>query len=255
MNPEELHKADDGDKCMKEPAFRVGRLKSANKEPLSVNTNTKLKEAVTIMMMNDFSQIPVIDGNTLKGVISWKTIGNHMARKCDGDEVRFFMEKATEISSDESMFNAINLIIKNDFVLVRDKGKIVGIITTYDLSAGFRDLVEPFLLLAEIENQIRNILSSKLSLADIQAAKDPVDTGREITCISDLSFGEYMRIFQNPDLWDKLGLKIDRKSFTGKLDEIRNIRNDVMHFNPDPLDSEELPTLWNFSVFLDTLTK
>jgi hypothetical protein len=92
-------------------------------------------------------------------------------------------------------------------------------------------------------------------LADIQAAKDPADTEREVTCISDLSFGEYMRTFQNPDLCDKLGLMIDRKSFANKLDEIRNIRNEVMHFAPNPLDSEEVLTLWNFSVFLDTLIK
>ncbi len=250
-----INGAADADKFVKEPAFRVGRLKSANKKPLSVNTNTKLKEAATIMMMNDYSQLPVIDGKTLKGVINWKTIGNRLIQNCDGDEVRFFMEKATEISSDESIFTAIELIKQYGFTLVRGKGMIVGIITTYDLAAEFRDFVEPFLLLASIENQIRTMLGAKLSLTDIKAAKDPADTEREVTCISDLSFGEYMRTFQNPELWDKLSLNIDRKHFTNKLDEIRNIRNEVMHFAPDPLDNEEVLTLWNFSVFLDTLTK
>jgi hypothetical protein len=205
------------------------------------------------MLMNDFSQLPVINGNTLKGVISWKTIGGHLACQSQGDEVRHFMEKAHEISSDESIFEAIDVIMQNDYVLVRSNGKVAGIITTSDLAAQFRQLIEPFLLLAEIENQIRNILAPRLALEDIKGVKDQGDPDRKVTCITDLSYGEYIRIFQNPDLWAKIGLQIDRKVFTDKLDEIRNIRNNVMHFDPDPLSYEEVLTLRHFWSFLDAL--
>lgn len=240
---------------MEYPTFQVGRLEAANREPVSVHSNTKLKQAATTMLMNDFSQLPVIDGGTLKGMISWRTIGSRLAREGEGDEVRYFMEKASEIPADESMFKAIESIVQNGYILVRSKGKIAGIVTTHDLATQFRQLIEPYLLLAEIENQIRNILTSKLTLDELKESKDPTAAEREIAGIADLSFGEYMRIFQNPDRWERIGLPIDRKCFTDKLGEIRNIRNEVMHFDPKPLRDEEILTLRNFRAFLEALTR
>jgi hypothetical protein len=164
------------------------------------------------------------------------------------------MEKAGEISSDESMFKAIESIVQSGYILVRSKGRLAGIVTTHDLATQFRQLIEPYLLLAEIENQIRNILASKLTLDELRESKDPAAAERAITGIADLSFGEYMRIFQHPDRWGKIGLPVDRKCFADKLGEIRNIRNEVMHFDPDPLSDEEIITLRNFRAFLEALT-
>jgi len=244
----------DIDNVFKDPTFRVGRLESANTEPLSVSPNATLSEAVTTMRMHDFSQLPVVNGNALKGMVSWRSIGWHLSQKRDGTEVRHFMDNAYEITPDESLFRAIELVKQHDAVLVKNNGKITGIITTYDLSAEFRQLAEPFLLLAEIENQIRIILGDKLTGSELEGVKDPNDTERNISCIDDLTFGEYVRIFQNPELWGKLQLEIDQKVFSKKLDDIRRIRNDVMHFNPDPLENKDLLSLRNFSVFLDTLS-
>jgi hypothetical protein len=46
--------------------------------------------------------------------------------------------------------------------------------------------------------------------------------------------GEYQRVLADPGIWTKLGWPLDRATFIERLDEIRHIRNDVMHFNPDP---------------------
>lgn len=238
-----------------DPTFRVGQLESANKEPVSVASNANLEEAVTLMLMNDFSQLPIIEGLNLRGIISWKTIASRLALKNYNDQVSHFMEKAYEITSDESLFKAIELVKQHDAVFVRNKGKISGVITTYDLSSQFKQLAEPFLLLAEIENQIRRILKERLTLEFLQKAKDPDDTEREINCVFDLNFGEYVRLFQNPESWDATKLNIDKKEFTARLDLIRKIRNDVMHFGPDPLENEDLEMLRGFSVFLQTLEK
>jgi hypothetical protein len=42
---------------------------------------------------------------------------------------------------------------------------------------------------------------------------------------------------------------LEKKEFAGKLEKIREIRNDVMHFNPDPLDAEQLFMLQRFASF------
>jgi CBS domain-containing protein len=62
-----------------DPTFRVGRLRSANTPPISVTPNSSLAEATTKMLLNDFSQLPVINGSpnssNVKGVVSWRSIG------------------------------------------------------------------------------------------------------------------------------------------------------------------------------------
>jgi len=83
-----------------------------------------------------------------------------------------------------------------------------------------------------------------------QQAKDPGDPDRDIQAVSDLTFGEYVRLLQNEENWAKLNIKIDRKTFTGWLDKVRETRNDVMHFDPDPLDPEDLQLLREFAHFL-----
>jgi hypothetical protein len=40
-----------------------------------------------------------------------------------------------------------------------------------------------------------------------------------------------------------LQLKIDAGVLTALLEEVRLIRNDVMHFDPDPMTADELSTL------------
>jgi hypothetical protein len=73
------------------------------------------------------------------------------------------------------------------------------------------------------------------------------------TSISDLSFGEYLRLLQNPNVWGRLSLSIDQASMTSQLDEVRVIRNDVMHFDPDPMTSDQLDVLKNTSKFMQQL--
>src|SRR6185503_4882734 len=117
------------------------------------------------------------------------------------------------------LFKAIPMIIEHDYVLIENSMKeISGIVTASDLSLQFQQLSEPFLLVAEIEHQIRNILS-KLPQEDIRNAKDEKDTERNIESVSDLTFGEYLRLFQNPAIWTKLGLHIDRKTFCEQLEK------------------------------------
>jgi len=53
--------------------------------------------------------------------------------------------------------------------------------------------------------------------------------------------------------WLKLKLEIDRVEFVKRLHEIREIRNDVMHFDPDGLDEGDLKNLRDFAQFLKRL--
>jgi hypothetical protein len=239
-----------------DPTQRIGRLESANKAPLTVKADAPLVEAVTKMLGNDFSQLPIMQNERdVKGIISWTSIGSRMALGCSCKYVNDCMESHHEISSETSLFAAIDSIIKHQYVLIRSTDRrISGIVTTSDLSLQFLQLGEPFLLVGEIENHIRSLIDGRFSTSELEAAaKDPSDPMRKIAAVSDLAFGEYVRLLQNPDRWAKLELPIDRALFIEQLERVRLIRNDVMHFDPDGPAPRDLETLRNFVRFLEQL--
>lgn len=238
-----------------DPTYRISRLEAANKDLVFVRPDSKLAEAITLMMTHDFSQLPVMQSpkRDLKGVISWRSIGQKLAFEKEHNSVRDLMEPNFQLIYDEtSLFKALPLIIEHDYVLVRNNiNEICGIVTASDLSLQFKQLSEPFLLVAEIENHLRQILI-KLDKSDLQNGKDERDTERVVTSVADLTFGEYLRLFQNPILWDKLSLTLDRKIFCEQLENIRDIRNNIMHFDPDGLEISNVDVLRNFVRLLQT---
>lgn len=228
-------------------ANTIGRLPSARTTLVTVAPDTPINEATTLMLQHDYSQLPVFSGTqTLRGVISWTTIGKSLAlgRKCES--VKDCMVDARTVTPETSLFVAIGDIVSHEYVLVQESGssrRIAGIVTTSDLSLQFRLLAEPFLLLGEIENYVRALIGDKFSIDDIQKAADSRDETRVVESISDLSFGEYLRLIENPDNWAKLGIAIDRKVTLEGLERVRRIRNDVMHFDPDGIDDADLELL------------
>ncbi len=240
-----------------DPTYRIGKLESANKQPVSVKPNDSIAKAVTLMITHDYSQLPVMTSNReVKGIISWASLGSQLALGKECKCVRECMIPHKEISSDTYLFAAIDEIMANEYVLVRNSEEIIcGIVTTSDLSQQFRQLGEPFLLLGEIENYIRRMIQHKYTIKELKGACDSSNVGRDIKIISDLTLGEYLRLIENPDNWQKLAISIDRELFVKKLEEIRRIRNEVMHFDPDGIADEDMVKLREFVHLMQDLAR
>lgn len=99
-----------------DPAPRIGMLKAANTPPITVTRDTEVSEAITLMLMNDYSQLPVMQGDRIvDGLISWRSIGR--ARIGEGKvckHERECMEKAEIVTSDTHLFDAINIIAEKE---------------------------------------------------------------------------------------------------------------------------------------------
>jgi len=246
-----------------DPTIRISKLESANlvsagRKLVAIPPTAELRQAVTKMALHDFSQLPVMTSEReVKGIVSWKSIGLVLATGRTGTLVQEFMHQHVEVRSDASLFDAIPLIVKHQHVLIRAKdNKITGIVTPSDLTLQFQQVTESYLLLGEIENHIRNVIDGANFSTDVlAAARDPGDTEREVVSAADLSFGEYIRLLQNEANWGTIRLGLDRLLFCGQLDAVRRIRNDVMHFDPDPLGDEDLQTLRNLVLAFQNLAQ
>ena len=239
---------------VEDPTVRIGLLPSAHRPPTSVKPNDSLAKATTTMMIEDFSQLPVMSNErTVRGVITWRSIGTALSRGLDCKEVRECMESARVVDIDAPFFDAIDDIWEHGYVLVQDREhNISGIVTASDFARQFAQLAQPFLVIGEIELHLRNIVSA-FSLAEMAEAAD--DQGRTINGSADLNFGAYCRLLENPERWEKLGLSVDRATFMAYLAKTRETRNEVMHFAPDGLDPHDVEQLDRIALFLRGLRR
>jgi CBS domain-containing protein len=240
-----------------DPIQRVKLLTAANRIPVSITKESTLKEAITLMMLNNFSQLPIMrDSRNVVGIISWESIGYALTNGCNSELVIDYIKKDFEtIDYETPLLDAIRKIILNDFVLVKKENSVSGIVTLADISDQFISVTEPFLLLEQIENHIRLILDGKFLVEEMRSFCSDDGFDSQIEFIDDLTFGNYIRIIENPKNWDRLNLKIERSHFIKQLDKIREIRNDIMHFDPEGITKEQREDLIKMSNFLTELRR
>lgn len=239
-----------------EPAYRVSRLLDPRLRLVTIGPDASLEEAVTLMLRHDYSQLPVMTNERdVRGVVSWDSIGPAMALGHPMPQfVRECMRPHVEVKETDSLFQVINRIIESSYVLVRNERRsISGILTTTDLSQQFQDLAEPFLLIGEIENHIRSLIDGRFTQEELAAVRNENDPNRVIESVADLTIGEHIRLIENPANWARLGLKADRAVFVRELDVVRQLRNDVMHFDSDRITDVERGSLRNFVQFIHEL--
>lgn len=225
---------------------RIGMLAAANKIPVSVARDSSVEMATTLLLLNDFSQLPVLQNpRNVVGMITWRSIAAAPIQGRPCAFVRDCMDPVVEIvDQDRPLLEVVRLILRKEVVLVRGlDGTITGLVTATDIASQFLELSEAFLLLEQIENHIRPLIDKYFSQADLKSALDPADSEREVESADDLSFGEYIRLLENPDNWQKLHLTLDRGILIKRLIQVRDIRNEVMHFHPDGIAESDIETL------------
>lgn len=242
IEPDNERKAEDPEKILDSPTVCVDSLTAAHNNPVRVAPDDSLVRATTIMRMKDFSQLPVMTTDwEIKGVISWRSIGKAYVEGRNPQTVRDCMEESHETTISTTLVDATLEVWKHDCVLVRGEGnKITGIVTASDLALQFAQLSHPFLLIGEIEHHLRNLVRGRFTVEEFAAA---AIGEKEVRGPDDLTFGDYCHLLGQERSWEKLNLNIDRKEFVKNLEDIRSIRNDVMHFSPDGTEPEDVEKL------------
>src|SRR5271170_7716967 len=176
-----------------------------------------MKQALTIMMEYDYSQLPVMSGErTVKGAVTLSSIAKRLALGAQCETVQDCMEPAHVVGGDMPLFDAIDEIVSHQYALVKASDeRITGIVTTSDLSLEFRQLGEPFLLLGEIEQHVRALIErGQFAPEELRQCSDEQDPKNTVSQVSDLTFGGYVRLIQNDDRWNRLKIQLDRAEFT-----------------------------------------
>ena len=222
--------------------FRVDLLPTARCEVVTVTRDTPLKAATTTLLLRDYSQLPVVNNNAVVGLFRWKSYGeaNALGRSCERVG-QCMAEAPLTVSPNDSLLDVVPRIAAGDVALVVHHSKLQGIITTSDLSVQFLRTIRPFVLLESIENGLRALAKPILNPEDIATISSrPSRFSKPVNDLRELTLGQLLDLFTAPDVWERLRTTADAKAFREHLDQVRVVRNAVMHFRGDDVTAEHL---------------
>jgi CBS domain-containing protein len=227
----------------------VGNLPSALSGVVAVSPTASLDEALTKMLLNDYSQLAVMSGkHSLRGAVTWQSIVqarqlNPQAALTDATV------GARDVTYRTDLFEVLDDLRERGFIFVRDEtNAVAGIVTVGDVAGRYGEMANPFILIGDLDRLLRRAITRTVSIDEVIATCDP--RGARISSHGDMSMGDYQRVLEHPPLWNKLGLPLDRAVFVARLAEIRKVRNNVMHFNPDPLPVNTVAYLRSINALL-----
>jgi CBS domain-containing protein len=228
--------------------IKLGHIQSAvNRELVSVNPNSTINEALTLMLLDDYSQLPVLNGpHNLRGAVTWRSI-----LKAQYSDAQATLSEATVeakvYSYGTPLLEVLPVLEDEDYVFVHDDRKaVIGIVTAADVAGNYRETAASFLLIGEIDRLLRRIIAAQVPFEEVTALC--ATQARPPAGFDELSFGDYQQVLGNPAAWQRLAWPLDHKKFIKRLDRIRELRNDVLHFNsPDPMAPEGVHQLREFS--------
>ncbi|MEU7021616.1 CBS domain-containing protein [Streptomyces sp. NPDC046203] len=223
-------------------AMRVHDLPCAHRVA-SITPDEPLSAAMGRMAEHGYSQLPVIDtSGTLHGVVTWASIVHMHATGRTTCLASAISTEYETVNASAHLLPVLPAIRAHEFVLVRAAdGQVSGIVTSADLAGEFGAMARPFFTLGEIERRLRRCLGRVYDEADVQKVH------RRKTSVDEMMFGEYIRLLNDEERWDKLGwLLVDKDHFIGLLNRVKDVRNMVMHFNAPSLRPEQLDLLDSF---------
>jgi predicted transcriptional regulator len=131
--------------------FPLEKLLKADK-PICICQDKTIREALQLMVVNDFSQLPVVDAwGKLMGIISEQTIVRKY-RLINGNvslldlTVDHCQVPAVTLPPSEDLFKALDLLKNVYAIVIVDNREPCGILTDYDTTYFFREIAGGLLL-------------------------------------------------------------------------------------------------------------
>ncbi len=143
----------------------VSDLIQSKAEPVTVTSDAPLKEALGPMIAYDYSQLPVVDGESRPiGIVTSDSIIralNNFGVTLDGLRVYDAMlKRGNTYRPEDDLFDLLDDLKDAYAVLVVDAaGKLIGIVTSYDSTEYFRQRTQDIMYVQDIEEMIKSYIN------------------------------------------------------------------------------------------------
>jgi CBS domain-containing protein len=149
----------------------LGNVLADDHRLVFVEPSATIQEAVTSMLLYDFSQLPVLAGQRqLRGAATWKSIAQARQRNARAS-LSDAIVPARDFFYDTRLLDVLDVLLKEDFVFVRAlDNRLYGIVTAADVVRVYDDLATPFFLIGEVDQELRRLIRNTFDLDDVQRA-------------------------------------------------------------------------------------
>ena len=174
----------------------VKSLIPEGQEVVTVPPDLRVAEAIEIMDKHKFSQVPVVAGNVVLGVFSFRSLALRLMRMRQAAEgfgelpVDEFVDQVQFVQPLDNWESILKYLDREDGVLVGHSERLDGIVTPMDVLTYLHVIASPFVMLAEIELSLRRIIDACVSQdelelpfeqpgAQVQPGRDAEQPGRD----------------------------------------------------------------------------
>jgi len=242
---------------------RINRIIPLDQKVLTLAAGTPVSVAIALLHQHGYSQAPVVEGNEVLGVFSFRSFAREVAatpletwvqQKCGPGELNVdeYLEQFEFARVTEELARVFDFLERDNGVLVGAPDRLIGILTPMDFLRYLYRVASPFVLISEIELALRALIHIALSPEELEsAAKRSLakayggeeNVPREL---EEMSFDNYRTIIGNGQTWSSFEpvLGGTRERAVGKLKVAGTIRNDVFHFRRE-ISLEEHESLAN----------
>jgi predicted transcriptional regulator len=225
----------------------VNRLLPEGQEVLSVPPDLPAREALELMRESGFSQLPVKEGNQVLGLFTYRGFALEVAKMADSKvdpgtlPVEEFLgpEHPPRYAALTDEFRSlIDVLDARDSVVVSGPEDLVAILTPMDVLQYLYSIANAFVLIEEIELALRTLIREALPTPESFAAcvenalAQKYKAGQLPARLEDMTFDEYVALLRDGRNWPSFEPVFGgtRERTRGKLEPVRDLRNDVFHF-------------------------
>ena len=176
------------------PFGPASALLPIDQQVLTIPDDTLAADALERLVDTGYSQLPVTNANgEIIGVFSWQSFGKRVSElRAANINVVSLMVKDTDLEkarfiAPETYIDTATDWSEIDHVLVGSKDNLLGVLTISDVFGRINDFAEAFVLLFEIEQEIRGLFSDVYPAHELskvfEGLSRPTDTPEESAAI------------------------------------------------------------------------
>lgn len=234
---------------------QINSLLPEDQDVVSVEPGCSIPEALAIMDEHGFSQLPVMAGTEVLGMITHRAIaraaagvGRILTRSgIDDISVEDIVEEFHFARPSDEVETVLERLDRDGAILVGDPNRLMAVATPSDLIRFFYEIAHPFVLIQEIEICLRACIEGCTSPKEVSAAARCAKLGRlrdwepEAIELRELTLTEQIDIVKNGDNYSRYFERMFGRSrhFTLQmLNPVATIRNELFHFKRPPTTSD-----------------
>ena len=232
---------------------------------VSVSPDTPLKDALTLMLENSYSQLPVIDNDKYRGVVSLKSICQCLRdlyfSQSSSSSIRVNLSDmrvseamdidVPSISPSDNIGQILSQLDEYESLVMGSTNKVQAVVTPFDLVKRLWQIAGPYILAQEIELALRQIIHKTLPPTPeyeeiILRPFRNQDDKEHLKKVEDMDLSELTSVITTNVNWPYFSQVFGNKAlFTARIKLITQLRNKIMHHTGE-LSGTEYDQLSNF---------